>query len=471
MGNFRLPGLNVTANNVVNSAQSVRAQSVSAQSAQAQSARAQSAPVINRNVTAATVDNSTFTPDRGMFTPINVGPLPQDRNANVINRAVLNDEIELRAQAIAAELIRQQQNQLTIAASGRVFTRFEPGTDIINNQKTLVTTGLFSGNVGTLSTIFTGSLQTSASKNYYYEVYNGNTSTSEAQFSVAFGHRLGSGSSAGGTLNDSPSRAVYSQYKLLLLEPGDTSFTFASGDSSDEIYAINFNRARIKDKLDPGNWQLSLCELTGSRYANNVFTGSNVVPSGSNRVISLIDDSGQSQQTNLRSAGRVFNIVSGTISNGVFNASAPKYYGLVYPDMGIIILNGNALDASMSFNTVSGSNIAGDNAWKLYTSISGAMSINTTTNAFQARNEETITSTHFFVRVKNAEYNFSNNPSFITGSVGEFSQPTFINDPKTYITTIGMYNNRQELLAVAKLSQPVQKSFSNEALIKVKLDF
>ena len=69
------------------------------------------------------------------------------------------------------------------------------------------------------------------------------------------------------------------------------------------------------------------------------------------------------------------------------------------------------------------------------------------------------------------EYNFSNNPTFVTGSVGEFSQATFIGDPKVYITTIGMYNDRQELLAVAKLSQPVQKSFSNEALIKVKLDF
>ena len=429
--------------------------------------------VIDRNVAAATV--APF-PGGGMFTPLNVGPLPQvntgrPQNPAGVTTQNIQNEIETRAQQIATQIVQEVAAQNTIAASGRVFTRFEPGTDIINNQKTLVTTGLFSGNVGTLSTIFTGSLQTSASKNYYYEVYNGNTSTSEAQFSVAFGHRLGSGSSAGGTLNDSPSRAVYSQYKLLLLNPGDTSFTFASGDSSDEIYAINFNRARIKDKLDPGNWQLSLCELSGSRYANNVFTGSNVVPSGSNRVISLIDDSGQSQQTNLTSAGRVFNVVSGTISGGVFNASAPKYYGLVYPDMGIIILNGNALDASMSFNTVSGSNVAGDNAWKLYTSISGAMSINTTTNAFQARNEETITSTHFFVRVKNAEYNFSNNPSFITGSVGEFMQPTFINDPKTYITTIGMYNNRQELLAVAKLSQPVQKSFSNEALIKVKLDF
>ena len=139
--------------------------------------------------------------------------------------------------------------------------------------------------------------------------------------------------------------------------------------------------------------------------------------------------------------------------------------------MGMMVLNGTVLDLSGSFNTVSGSGVAGDNAWKLFTSISGAMSIDSTTNAFQARNSETVTSTHYFVRVKNGEYNFSNNPSFVTGSVGEFAQPTFIGDPKTYITTVGMYNDRQELLAVAKLSQPVQKSFSNESLIKVKLDF
>jgi hypothetical protein len=72
---------------------------------------------------------------------------------------------------------------------------------------------------------------------------------------------------------------------------------------------------------------------------------------------------------------------------------------------------------------------------------------------------------------QNGEYNFSNNPTFVTGSVGEFAQATFIGDPKVYVTTIGMYNDRQELLAVAKLSKPIQKSFSNEALIKVKLDF
>ena len=384
--------------------------------------------------------------------------------------AQLQDEIETRARAIANEMIRQQALQSQAAANGRVFTRFDAASDIIENQKTFVTTGLFSGNAATMSYAYTGSIQSAASKGYYYDVWNGNATTSESQFSIAWGHRLGSGSSAAGTLNDSPSRAIYSQYRLLLLNPGDTTFTFGDGVSSDSIYAVNFNRARIKDKLDPGNWQIVLGSLNGASFANNVHTGSNVSYLGTS-VIKLIDDSGQTQETNLTAAGRVFNIVSGTITDGVHNSTAPKYYGLAYPDMGMLILNGNAMNASASFNVVSGSNVAGDNAWKLYTAISGAMSADRVVNAMQARNEETVTSTHFFVRIKNGEYNFSNNPTFTTGSVGEFAQATFIGDPKTYITTVGMYNDRQELLSVAKLSQPIQKSFSNEALIKVKLDF
>ena len=390
----------------------------------------------------------------------------------------MQSEIEIRAQELAMQLVEQREKQRTAAeqtaANGRIFTSFNPTQDIVENQVTLVTSGLFSGNAATMSAAYTGSIQSEASKGYYYDVWNGTTATAESQFSVTYGHRKGSGSSAAGTLNDSPARAIYSQYRLLLLNPGDTTFTFGDGVSSDSIYALNFNRARIKDKLDPGNWQLSLAALSGSFFANNVHTGS-AVKSLNTSFISLIDDSGQTQQENLSTAGRVYNIVSGSITGGVFNTSAPKYYGLAYPDMGILILNGLALNASASFNTVTGSNVAGDNAWKLYTSISGAMQYGRTFSvselAFAGRNEETITSTHFFVRVKNGEYNFSNNPSFVTGSFGDLAQATFINDPKTYITTVGMYNNRQELLAVAKLSKPILKSFSSEALIKVKLDF
>ncbi len=424
----------------------------------------------------APVAATTVTPTMQVESPIRggataTGVLPNAQPV-AISRDQIQAEIQSQAQTLANELIRVRDLEtIKVQASGRVFTLFDFGADVIENQKTFVTTGLFSNNAATMSAFYTSSAQTNTSKNYYYEVWNGTAVNSEAQFSVAYGHRKGSGSSAQGTLNDSPSRAVYSQYKLLLLNPGDTSFTFADGRSSDSIYAINFNRARLKDKLDPGNWQINLAQLSGSQYANNVHTGSNVqVVAVDPVIISLIDDSGDTQEA-LTTTGRIYNVVSGSITSGIHNAAAPHYYGLSYPEMGVIILNGAALNASASFNTVSGSNIAGDNAWKLYTSISGAAAANVLSYPVQARNEETVTSTHYFVRVKNGEYNFSNNPTFTTGSVGEFSQPTFIGDPKVYITTVGMYNNRQELLAVAKLSQPIQKSFSNEALIKVKLDF
>lgn len=380
------------------------------------------------------------------------------------------DEIMALARSIANDMLAQQAQQSQVAANGRIFTRFDLASDVIPNQKTYVTTGLFSGNTGSLSAMYTSSAQSTTSKQYYYEVWNGTSGTSEAQFSIAYGNRLGSGSSAQGTLNDSANRAIYSQYKLLLLNPSDTTFTFAGNQNSDSIYAINFNRARIKDKLDPGNWELHLTNLSGSAVPNSAHTGSNVKALGT-KFISLIDDSGASLDSTVSVAGRVYNIVSGSIAGGVYNSGNPQYYGLAYPDMGILILNGTALDTSMSFNTVTGSNIAGDNAWKLFTAISGAMSFDSSANAFAARNEEAVTSTHYFVRLKNGEYNFSNNPSFTSGSLGDFAQPTFIGDPKTYITTVGMYNDRQELLAVAKLSQPIQKSFSKEVLLKVKLDF
>lgn len=351
--------------------------------------------------------------------------------------------------------------------SGRIYTVFDTTSDVVTNQATYVTAGIFSGNSGTLSAVYSSSLQSTTSKTYYYDVMNTNTNIAESQFSVAYGNRLGSGSYDDGIAN-SPSKAIYSQYKLLLLNPSDTAFTFANGTSSDSIYVINFSRARLKDKLDPANWQVNLAQLSGSFYANNEHTGSNVKIAVGGNTISLIDDSSIVASTTLTPAGRVYNVVSGSINAGVYNSSAPHYYGLAYPDMGMIVLNANMLDVSASFNTVTGSNIPGDNSWKLFTSISGSIANG---NLMTARNEEKISSTHYFVRLKNGEYNFSNNPSFTTGSLGDLAQPTFIGDPKTYVTTIGLYNENYELLAVAKLSQPVQKSFSSEALIKVKVDF
>ena len=349
--------------------------------------------------------------------------------------------------------------------SKRVYTAFKVG-DVVEGGVERVTRGLWSGNVGTLTSFYTSSAQSATQKQYYYEIFDGisTAATSEAQFSVTYGNNVGSGSL--GLNEDSPSNAIYSQYQQILLPGNQRQFTF-NNVVSDSIYAINFNRARIKDRLDPGNFQLNLATLSGSAVANSLHTGSNVFVVEAGQVISLIDDSADTQQSS-NQIGRAYNLVSGSILDGVY--SPKTYYGSVYPEQGVIILNADTLDSALDFNTVTGSNINGDNAYKLFTSISGAAAINSN-YGFAARNEERVQSTFYFVRAKNGEYNFSNNPSFVTGSNGAFRQPTFANNPKTYITTVGLYNSSQELLAVAKLSQPIQKSFSNEVLIKVKLDF
>lgn len=424
--------------------------------------------------TTSTSGNVTSTGPVGIADPVrdisNLGSdivEAQDQAA----QAALQAEIERRAREIADQIIAEQARQNQATSNGRIFTRFDMASDVIENQKTEVTTGVFSGNAATMSAAYTSSAQSVSSKKYFYDVWNGTSSTSESQFAVAYGHRLGSGSSAEGTLNDSATRAVYSQYRLLLLEPTDTTFTFANSIDSNSVYFVNYTRSRIKEKLDAGTWELSLAQLSGSNFANNVHTGSNVqINNPSPAFITLIDDSSNTSTTTVVNGSRVFNIVSGSLINGIYSSSSPVYYGLAYPDLGILALNADVLDVSASFNTVTGSNIAGDNAFKLFTAISGAMSAGST-YAAQGRSAESVSSTHYFVRVKNAEYNFSNNPTFVTGSVGEIAQATFIGDPKVYITTVGMYNDRQELLAVGKLSQPIKKTFSNEVLIKVKLDF
>ena len=404
-------------------------------------------------------------------------------NTGQTNFTLEQRKLQLRNDPAVQELIQesiiQAANQQALAAAqasfGRIYTPFVGG-DVIANQQETVTKGLWSGNVGSLTTFFTSSTQTATQKQYYYEVFQSASALPLAapQFAVAYGNKLGSGSAdQGGQVNDSPARAIYSQYKLMLLEPGDTTFTFA-GQSSNQIYIINVNRARMRESLDPGNFQISLAPLSGSGFANNAHTGSNVKVLTTGKPVTLIDDSTLAPAA-IGQSGKRYNLVSGSIEEGVYNPTSPTYYGLFYPQLGVAVLNANDLDSVLSFNTVTGSGIEGDNAYKLFTSISGAAA-NFTDNtgdplAFEARSSELVKSTYYFVRAKNSEYNFSNNPTFVTGSDGAIAQPTFINDPKVYITTVGLYNNRTELLAVAKLSKPLLKSFTREALIKVKLDF
>ena len=372
------------------------------------------------------------------------------------------------------------KQSLLIPNNGKTFTPFQ-GNDVIENQQDIVTKGLWSGNVGNLLTFFTSSAETATQKKYYYEVFQSGSAEvgSEPQFAVAYGNRNGSGSATigGGQNNDTPTRGIYSQYKLLLLERDDDKFTI-NGVDTDNIYVVNFNRARMREQLDPGNIEINLARLSGSAYkvahpANNYTSSALIGVDGTGHFTRIIDDSSIVTAPGVGTSGKVYNLVSGSVDDGVYNPTSPTYYGLLYPQMGIAVLNGDTLDSNQGFATATASNTYGNNAFQLFTAISGAalFSQGGDSLGFQARSSENIKSQHYFVRVKNAEYNLSNNPSYITGSEGDFKQAGFLNNPKSYITTVGLYNDRRELLAVAKLSKPLLKDFTREALIKVKLDF
>jgi hypothetical protein len=390
--------------------------------------------------------------------------------AGTANTAIINEQVQQLAQQLANQMVAEMQQSQVIARNGRTFTKFDTVNDVVSNQTEVVTAGVWSDGIASLTTFFTSSIQTNAQRSYYVDVAQKDPAAtgSAVQFSLAFGHALGSGSDSQGQLNDSPSKAIYSQYRQLLLNPSDTRFTTAGSGSTDYVYVVNFKRNRLKERLDAGNWELPLVAIS-SRDSNA--TGSVATGSG---VIKLIDDSSVANPR-IGDSGKIYNIVSGSISSGIHNPNAPVYYGLAYPDHGTLILDGKMLDQQLGFATNTGSSSEGNNHFVLFHSISGSSYFTDPQTSdpygFQARNSEKVTSTHYFVRIKNAEYNFSNNPSYITGSVGQIAQSTFVGDPKTYITTVGLYNERQELLAVAKLSKPLLKSFQREALIRVKLDF
>ena len=342
-----------------------------------------------------------------------------------------------------------------MALSG-AFKLFDASNDVVKNIKSTISSGIWSGGSGTLAAYYTQSAQSSSLGDYYYDIYKTSPLTdseAEVQFSITYGHLEGSGSlgTVGAATGNRATAAIHAQLVNLLLGPNVDRFTYAGDTTSKEFYAISLKRSRMREKVDPGNWELWL--------------------DGGANLVKLIDDSKATTNPSSGVGGRVFNVVSGSIQTGTAvtkTAAASQAgggIGLFYPDVGLIVLNADQMDSLVAdITTVTTSNTVGANVPRFFDSIvQGAK--------FQARREERLSSTHFFCRAGNKEFNFSNNPTFFTGSTGDFTNPTFFKDPKTYITTVGLYNNANELLAVAKLSQPVLKSYSREALIKVKLDF
>ena len=309
-----------------------------------------------------------------------------------------------------------------------------------------------------LTTFFTSSTQeASTSGKYYLNVFQAAATAADSavQFAIAYGEKDGK---AGVQYNSnvsgkSPTSTVFGQYRSLVLGDEESDFNFAGVNSNKGIYIISIDRARYKEKLLPGTFNLKSKVGTPELF--------------------LTDDSNLASTVTFTDAGRVYEIISG--SNGTSHDGGTGIstnngsYGKFLPDIGIIILNAGALHEEFSDGIVpvsgSGTDVTTDglNNRALFDAIDAA-------DSFKLNAEETVSSNFVFVRVRNSEFNYSNNPSNISGS-GELRHNSMVNNPQSYITSVGLYNDTNDLLAIAKLSKPLLKDFTKEALIRIKLDY
>lgn len=343
------------------------------------------------------------------------------------------------------------------------FVRYNPEDSVVSTET--VVRPMWSGDTNDLATYFTSSIITSSFYTNVYASYPGAlpTTSSPVQFAVQYGDLYGSGStyispSVTTQLPDSSSvtvsRVVYGQYRTLLLGTESGSFTFGN-DSPNGLYIINVARNRYKEHTYPGSLTLKL-------------------RNGSSEVV-LTDDSQIVSTTNYTTGGeQYYTLISG--SNGASytaNANA-SVYGYLFPSNNIIILNPTALgklviSGGIGFTPTVDSPGTNSNIPFQFYSLISASSAASSQGAFALQSAENISSHYFFTRVKNQEFNYTTNPSIIDAN-GNLLYTTLINNPQTFVTTVGLYNDNNDLLAVAKLSRPLVKDFSKESLIKVKLE-
>lgn len=351
-----------------------------------------------------------------------------------------------------------------------IYKNFSP-EDIITVKKK-VTKGVFTGNASTLTSFFTGSQASQTGSLgrglYHLDVYNTGSTLSNAsvQFSLSYGHIDGYGTPTLTTDSASrrPTQAVYKQYANTLLPVTSTRFTFYSGSSADQhtsndVFILNFSRARIKEELDTDSFEIHF--------------------SGSNGIFKFIDDSADITNPTITPGGSVYNIASGAIdltTTGsdvvTYTASNGEGYGKFYPESGIIVFNPSAIgDTVGTIGSVEITGSAGNTAAGVYENLHYSLYDSVVGGGYvKARSAEDVTSQSYFVRVRNKEFNFSNNPTFTSGSNKQIIDDLYT-EPVTYISTIGLYNANNELLAVAKTSKPVANGRDTESLIKIKIDF
>ena len=351
------------------------------------------------------------------------------------------------------------------------------GEDKITIQEKVTSAYFSDGSTELLAANIISESLSDTNETYFFGIANSSTTTT-TEFDVAYGHVDGNGGDDDSDAVKSPTSAVYKQFANLLLPANEVTGGFfissngssgaiASGKDS-EIYTVVGTRSNMKDRLNKKNWTIA---LTGSISDETGAT-----------LLELTDDSVNDAPT-ATPAGNRFNIVSGS-DGTVVVASTVKTYGFFYPDQGVMVFSGAELSASMpgahiSKNSVVVFNSGSQKGFGATTSqdanyksaLRFVNCLTTTGGKLKFRDEEDQISTQYFCRAKAGHFNFSNNPTFVSGSQNELRHSSMKGNPNTAITQVQLYNSGGDMVAVGNLSTPLSKNFSKEATIKVKLTY
>lgn len=319
------------------------------------------------------------------------------------------------------------------------------------NEVVTVSSSLYTTGTGDLNVKFYNNIAVSATSSqggYWQTVFDSSptSSLSTALFDLTFGYSTASTFNvpvvSGGVSPDEKAK-VYREMASVLLGDQDAVFAAsATGTSWNEAFFFLVKRSLMKDELKKGTVNLF---FTGTSYLTSTDTG----------------------------AATAFKQTIGGDYAPLLSGSA--VVGLVYYNAGVVVIpaSGTAQLPWVPASTPwSGSSVLSDlMASGSIDSLVDGLRAHTDKVAFH--NQTNLYSTVYFCRATNGDFNYSSNPTFIDPTTQRILVTSGSNvlQSRTYMTTIGLYDASDNLLAVGKLNKPITKAPDIEAIMRIRLDF
>jgi hypothetical protein len=306
-------------------------------------------------------------------------------------------------------------------------------------------------------------------------------------FDLTIGYSNESGLSSSANTQNADKINLYNQMAQVLVghdptgnirrfdEDGDLT----AGTKLDEVVFVNFARLLNKDEVKKGSFTLEF-GLDEDYQTASFDAGENF-----RKRVQCSDLSGTTSYLVNSPAGE-YGILYATSSTGTSyleNEEVPV--GLVFYQAGVAVISGSLfrpsdegglLDAATMDAVPFGDPIVNDNGRTGFDFVSGS-SVSGSCSSIRNRiynisfnNTTELNSTIYFCRASHNEFNYSSNPTYLSSSQIRVKDST-LDEPVSYITTVGLYSANNELLAVAKVSEPLKKTPDTELTLRVRLDY